>query len=107
MGAHNFTDEGIGRTAWDAYEAAVRAADAEYGCNAYNGTISTTRGFVEFKKPAKVRHAKWMRETIQRELDSENSKVRKWGPCGCIEMPREKGMPRGYRRYVFFGWAAS
>ena len=31
----------------------------------------------------------------------------KWGPAGCIEVGREKGMKRGYRRYIFFGWASS
>ena len=48
MGATNFLTLSNGKTASDAYHAAVLQATAEYGHQeGYNGTISTTNEFVE------------------------------------------------------------
>lgn len=49
MGAINFETIGRGATVREAYSLAVSDAIGEYGRNPYNGTISTTRGFVEIK----------------------------------------------------------
>lgn len=51
MGACEFSDISFGKDAQDAYGKAVSEALYEYGHNSYNGTISTTSGFVEVKLP--------------------------------------------------------
>jgi hypothetical protein len=51
MGGTDFEDYAFGKTVRDAYDAAVKSAIWEYGHDPYNGTISTTDGFVEIKCP--------------------------------------------------------
>jgi len=45
MGACNFSDIGIAKTANEAYRELCDEAEYEYGHDSYNGTISTTHGF--------------------------------------------------------------
>jgi hypothetical protein len=52
MGAHTFDDVAYGRDVADAYDTAVQNGYYEYGHqDGYNGTISTTNGYVEVTKP--------------------------------------------------------
>lgn len=53
MGAHGFTDEAFGKDVADAYAHACEQAVYEYGHDSYNGTISTTDGFIEVTRPAR------------------------------------------------------
>jgi hypothetical protein len=50
MGAHDFTTTSLGKSPADAYNRASEEALYEYGHDAYNGTISTTNGFVDVSK---------------------------------------------------------
>lgn len=52
MGATDFSIVSWGVDALSAYESARQAATAEYGTDPYNGTISTTHGFVLVTPPA-------------------------------------------------------
>ena len=113
MGAHTFQETigGKGMTASEAYTALVDQALYESGHDAYNGTISTTSGFVRIE-PGRRR----VRTVIREILEDEENQVRKWGPAGCIELKgaaltrwRKRNGLAGTRAkaYVFFGWAAS
>jgi len=58
MGATTFRTIATGRTAEDAYNRACEQAEFEYGHDPYNGTISTTSGFVSIPKPPRCRATK-------------------------------------------------
>lgn len=55
MGAHPFLVKQRGKTAVEAYRAAVEQAEHEDGHSAYSGTIATTHGVVELPVPAGTR----------------------------------------------------
>lgn len=100
MGAHDFATKATGDSPEKAYRSAVQKAQRREGRNPYNGTISTTKGFVVMDledvsddgKPS-------VREVIDYAL--EHDKVRKRGNCACFPMPNEDNA------YLFAGWAAS
>lgn len=54
MGATTFTTVAAGKTADDAYNAAVRDALYWHGHGGYTGTIAEKGGYVEFPLPARV-----------------------------------------------------
>lgn len=85
MGATEFFVKGRGRTITEAYERAVENAIDEYGNDPYNGTISTTSGFIdvtdEYKKSKKS-----MPEYINDKMDRAGKR-----DCFaiCLEKPVE------------------
>ena len=109
MGAVDFQVTAIGKTAKEAYESACEQACYSEGHNPYNGTISTTAagGFIEFHRPKGATIKKFVHKHLTGDWDEMGND--KWGPCGCICLGRNgrKGLPRGYRVYVFFGWAST
>lgn len=74
MGAHTFTDEAFGKDATEAYGRAVSAALHEYGHNGYNGTISTTAGFVVVTKPKNFTDDEFIDALMWAELDCVHGK---------------------------------
>lgn len=108
MGATTFTATATGKTAADAYRKACdEARDYNGHREGYSGDIQTTRGFsmVTVDVP-KGSHAATRRRLISEAVDKNMDRFEKWGACGCIDLGREKGMPRGHREFLFFGWAA-
>lgn len=114
MGAHTFgtTIGGKGVDAKQAYSLAVTAAHYEHGHDPYNGTISTTEGFVMID-PGKRQIGNVADDVCMGTIKSD---VRKWGPAGCIELKgkalkdwRAGNNLKGTRAraFHFFGWAAS
>lgn len=111
MGAIQFGQVEIAKTAKDAYSRAVEEAEYESGHDPYNGTISTTEGFrmttgnPRFGTKA---FAKWEEENVDN--------YGKWEGCGCIEITgavakrikEKRGLKgrRGLKVFYFFGWAA-
>jgi len=94
----------------EGYRELVEEARFNYGNDSYNGSISTTSGFVMVNK-GKRRLNTVVRETLK----DESSQIRKWGPAGCIELTgshltrwrRQHGLAgTRARAYLFFGWAA-
>ena len=92
MGGHNFSCALRGRTASEAYTALVTDATYEYGHDPYNGTISTTTGFID----------------VTGEFDlSQNGgdqilndgRFEKWGNCAAIKDGSECGLDL----WVFIG----
>ena len=97
MGAHDFQCTARGKNAADAYRNAVDDAIAMYGQDPYNGTISTTSGFIMI-------HVKERGQELTDLLDDALMNdtyrgIKKWENCGCINL--------GDGIFKFFGWAAS
>ncbi|GGL42636.1 hypothetical protein [Planomonospora parontospora] len=81
MGAHPFTDYVLGTDVQDAYDRAVADAIAEYGHGRYNGTISTTDGYLVLSDTPVP-----LQEALDRHialLDGD-SRIEKRGSCGAI-----------------------
>jgi len=101
MGAHDFHATAYGETAEEAYKDAVNDALYEEGHNPYNGTISTTGGFVMIPIKSEESLADW----INRIIDDEQ--VQKWGDCACAADPDEPiDVKNGRTLWHFAGWAA-
>jgi len=123
MGAHNFEIHANGHDMADAYDRAWRQAKDEYGYDPYNGTISTTNGYLDLdhlfpkgtKATTKVKLADFA-NTYMPEYDTKGYKklsplhrsivdmilkqrIEKRGPCGGVSLSKT--------RFYFFGWAAS
>lgn len=77
-----------------AYRAAVSEARLQHGWDPYNGTISTTDGFIEKFPPTTSIDSKKFRKWMDDQLDY----AEKWGPAFGVTLPGKK--------YFFFGWAA-
>ena len=113
MGATTFGDLTVGRykNASEAYNSLVEDALHDYGHDSYNGTISTTDGFIMFKDNPRYgtkAFGKW----ADKVLDS----TQKWGECACVEITGAvlkrlkerngyKGK-KGIKAFYFTGWAA-
>ena len=115
MGAVDFYTEAKGATPEEAYREAVDKAYAEFGHqDGYNGTITTTNGFIRVKcSPINRRTvtrrkavydiwegrniAKWKRKGFKVEV-IQDSRIKKWGKCGCFAL--------GKNLWGFYGIAA-
>lgn len=117
MGAHTFINNAIGKklTASDAYNELVADALHSDGHDAYNGTISTTSGFVMVDLPT-GRRADVLIDHILSGKSAAHRNIEKWGPAGCIEikgkaltdLKKRRGLSGTRARgFIFFGWASS
>lgn len=115
MGAHTFQTTIAGKKLLpnDAYDALVKQAQHEHGHDPYNGTISTTSGYVMLHPPKGCQLDVFIRRVLE---DGDGSPVQKWGPAGCIEVTGAKAtaIKKAHgldgtraRAYIFIGWAAS
>lgn len=96
MGANTFSLTAKGKTAREAFEAAVAQAQYENGHGGYTGTIAEKSGFVMIALPAGRKAGGYAQELIEKnDLRIED----KWGPAGCIAL--------GDNTWYFFGWASS
>ena len=118
MGAYSFGIKKVAKTPKEAYKEAVERAEYEYGHDGYNGTISTTNNYYYFREDS---HPRWGTKKFDNWEDKilarDNSRIQKWGACGCVEITGKaakeikevnglKGK-RGLKVFYFFGWAAS
>jgi hypothetical protein len=84
MGSTSFFDtyQVPGTTAAQAYQALVSDAVSQYGHDGYNGTISTTSGFVMHSvTPMTVQQA----EEVAEKAADEN-RYNKWDACGAVPL---------------------
>lgn len=98
MGAHNFEDRSYGATPEEAYRDAVDRALFDYGHNPYNGTISTTHGFVHIPLKEGEEEGEWESRIL------DDPRVQKWEDCAYRVV--EGSDENGRRLYIFAGWAA-
>ena len=101
MGAHNFAASAYAKTAEDAYNNLVEEAIYDHGHDAYNGTISTTFGFVIIPFKDGESSVEWMDRMM------EHPDVEKWENCACVEATHVEKNSNGYPLWHFSGWAAS
>ena len=100
MGASTFSASVYAPSAEEGYDLLVAEAHYEYGHDPFNGTISTTEGFIEMPFGLAEDSEDWM----ERVFDSEE--VRKWGPCACVEATHIEKNDKGWPLWHFAGWAA-
>ena len=105
MGAHNLAHTTVASTMKEAYENAVSEAKSEHGHNAYNGTISTTDGFID--KTARYEslvknHGK--HEGLSKWEEEGWDETEKWGEVWGTLIETQKNKKQSY--YTFVGWAA-
>ncbi len=98
MGAHNFEEVSYGATPEEAYRDAVDRAIYDYGHDPYNGTISTTSGFVHIPFEEGETAGEWQARIL------DDPRVQKW--MDCAYRVNDTPVENGRRLYIFAGWAA-
>lgn len=105
--AVKFITEVSARTPGVAFEKARRQAIRENGNSILSGTIAPKSEYTMINLlPGQDPYA-----VINEMLyDITSPFFDKWGPCGCIKMPRQiehgpKGRINSPSTYIFFGWA--
>lgn len=100
MGAETFMSRAVGKTAREAFDAAVGEAQYDYGHRGYTGTIAEKDSFRMIDVP----DGESPSEFACRLMDEDDERIRdKWGPAGCVEV----GKTGEEREFLFFGWASS
>ncbi|MCJ8332420.1 MAG: hypothetical protein HRT89_21215 [Lentisphaeria bacterium] len=95
MGAETFMTQANGKSAQDAFNAAVEDANYEHGHGGYTGTIAEKCNFTTIPSTEENSY-----DYAEKLIDEGDERIDdKWGPAGCIEL--------GSDRYLFFGWASS
>ena len=85
MGGDSFTTASWGKTAEEAFQSAVKQAEYDHGHAGYTGTIAEKDEFVMIQLPE---HKDPI--DLADELIRDDERVGdKWGPCGCIEIPKD------------------
>lgn len=100
MGACNFIEFGVGKTADEAFETLVHEAVYEYGHDPYNGTISTTS---LSRRPAKVIRKRFTEKARQEAVDVAEADDwgKKWESRAI-----DCGATKGGHMWAFYGWAS-
>jgi hypothetical protein len=119
VGATNFGNVIVGKyTPVEAYRKLCDDALYYSGHDSYNGTISTTHGFVNLTERAPRYGTKAFQKWEDDVIDNDKFGVEKWGNAGYVEispnttefkrMKERNGLKgrKGIRAYYFFGWAA-
>jgi len=99
MGASTFYDVAYGRTPEEAFDAAVREAEYDYGHAGYTGTIAEKHDFVmidETWKTRKYYYAKQVRGLTALIADVTNTPASKWGLTRDGFLRRGKANGMGY-----------
>ena len=90
-----FITQANGKSAQDAFNAAVEDANYEYGHGGYTGSIAEKDSFTTIPSTEENSY-----DYAEKLIDEGDERIDdKWGPAGCIEL--------GSDRYLFFGWASS
>lgn len=96
MGACDFICRARGKTAQEAFDAAVRDAEWEHGHGGYTGTIAEKDEFVMIPLPKDVDPIDYASDLITK---CDPRICDKWGPAGCFDL--------GNGEFLFFGLASS
>ena len=94
MGACEFKNDSAGRSAGEAFAAAVDSALWDHGHGGYSGTIAEKRDFTVVLPE----DSETPMECVGRHIEA-NTFGDKWGPAGCVDL--------GDGHYRFFGKASS
>ena len=96
MGAMEFTAEGSGKTAEEAFSDAVNDACYEHGHGGYTGTIAEKDSFREIQVPEGTSIDTFVQQCMD---DDDHFSQDKWGEAACVRLSD--------RSWLFFGWASS
>ena len=95
MGAEVFFTKAKGKTAKEAFNAAVDQAHYDYGHAGYTGSIAEKNSAVEIKLP----QGRDPYEYANHLIDEDDPRIEdKWGPAGYFSL--------GKGEFAFFGWAS-
>jgi hypothetical protein len=94
MGACTFSTVAKGKTAKEAFRAAIEQAQYDHGHGGYSGTIAEKRSFVVLTVPKGQDAVEYALSDAALALVDD-----KWGPAGCVALGNDK--------WMFFGWASS
>ena len=85
MGATWFQESGNGLSLRETYRSLKELAEDEYGCDSYNGTISTTHHCEDL-----TANFKKSKKSLQEYIEMQMDKIQKWH-CGaiCIQEPKD------------------
>lgn len=97
MGAEYFTVRSTGKTAQEAFNAAIEEAVYDHGHSGYTGTIAEKDTFIMKGNCQTTKEAFDLAESFELLDDAQ---VTKWGPAGCIKVLEKENL------WVFFGWAS-
>jgi hypothetical protein len=100
MGACNFMTSVYAETAQDGYNILCDEAAHEYGHNSYNGTISTTFGFLMDPRKDTESTDDWSHRITM------DPRYEKRDMCACTEATHVEKNDRGFPLWHFAGWAA-
>lgn len=96
MGAEFNIDQAVGVTMRDAYQNAVDDAHYQYGHDPYNGTISTTHGFVDVTK--------LFNSMSEQEFeDTAFDNIEKWGDAWGVRLGQREGSELSHYRFYYWG----
>ncbi len=95
MGATTFAVRSKGKTAQEAFGAAIQEATWESGHAGYTGTIAEKSSFVMIAVPAGRKPGEYADSLID---DGDARIDDKWGPAGCVQLAAGE--------WLFFGWAS-
>jgi hypothetical protein len=107
MGGSEFYNVGFGTEASDTFVDLVSQAQYDYGHAGYSGTIAEKHDFVMIPLPEHKDPKDYAKELMRA---NDGRIIDKYGPAGCIEIPRsneDKEQYPGLRKFLFFGWASS
>lgn len=99
MGAREFMVRGKGKTAEEAFSAAVDRARYMHGHGGYTGTIAEKDEFRMVRVPEGVEPKDYAKSLMYGEEHEDHWCQDKWGPAACIKI--EDGV------WLFFGRAPS
>ena len=100
MGAADFVAIGYGKTAEEAFDAAISDAQLYHGIGGYSGTIAEKDSFAVLERGRKYSRAD-ADSYAEMLMDADDSRIRDtWGPAGCVQLEEEQG-------WMFFGYASS
>lgn len=96
MGAQQFKTTGYGKTAVEAFTAAVAQAQWDHGHSGYSGSIAEKTDFEMVEVPAGVDPRRYANSLFN---NFDHWMHDKWGPAGCVAL--------GEGKWLFFGYASS
>jgi hypothetical protein len=102
MGATEFTCVGNGKTAKEAFDAAVEDAAYDCGHGGYTGTIAEKDTFVMCSSEVFASQQEAFDFADKLLSDGDKRVDDKWGPAGCVAFKNKHDKVS----YIFFGWAS-
>ena len=112
MGAVFIEDGGYGASMAEVYNKLCADALHYSGHDPYNGTISTSSGYIDMSRKFnallgdKRKTGKHIRTCYDKIYEEAEDKTQKWEDFWGVEIPNSKSKSKKRRKFMFMGWAA-